>query len=328
MTSRERIQKTINGEPADRIPFSLWRHFPGSDETSKGLANAVIELQKKFEFDLVKITPASGYLAEALTGKFTPQEYKEGFKKGTRECVASSVRAPKDWRKLPVLDIDNEILARELETIKLIREGVGKDVPIFQTIPNPLTVAKTIREDCWLDDLKNYPEDMEAGLAIISEAIIKFGNASLAAGADGIFFFTQTASFDLLTEKDYRKFGTPYDTSILKKFKEKDALLMFHIHGLNIMFDLLKDYPVHIMNWHDRRTKPSLEEAQKSFNGTVLGGIDEKGVLLEGTPEDVKKQVRETIQQTGGKKLIIGGGCTFPIDTPEANIKAIKEALF
>ena len=102
---------------------------------------------------------------------------------------------------------------------------------------------------------------------------------------------------------------------------------MFHIHGLNIMFNLIKDYPVHIMNWHDRRTKPALAEARKSFNGVVLGGIDEKEVLLNGKPGDVKKHVKETIEQTGGKKLIIGGGCTFPIDTPEANLKAIREAL-
>ncbi len=325
MTSRERIYKTIKGESVDRIPFSLWRHFPDVDQTSQGLAEAVVNFQKKFEFDLVKITPASGYFAEALGGKFVP--IKTGLQKGIRECVHFPIKNSSDWKKIKLIDISQRILRRELDALKLIKKGVGNDVPIVQTIPNPLTLAKTIRGESLFNDIKEHGDDLKSALATITEIILKFSVASLEAGADGIFFFTQVASFDLLTEKEYREFGIKYDLQVLNALKEKNTLPILHIHGLNIMFDLLKDYPVQIINWHDQLTKPTLGEAQTLFKGALLGGIEENEMLLKGKPEGVKNHTREAVEQTGGKRLIIGPGCVLPINIPEENILAVKEAL-
>lgn len=327
MTSKQRIYKTIRGEPIDRAPFSLWRHFPEADQTAEGLAKAVVEFQKKFEFDLVKVTPASGYFTEAFGAKFILRDDEEGIKKGTRKCIFFPIKNHFDWQKLQVLDVNQGILGRELEALKIIRKGIDKNVPIFQTIPNPLTLVKELRGDFWLEDLKKYPEDLKKGLAIITETIIKFSLASLKVGADGIFFFTQTASYDILSENEYQNFGMKYDLQVLEELKKQTDLLILHIHGFNIMFNLLKDYPVQIINWHDCLTKPSLKEAQKVFKGAVLGGIDEWGALLEKNPENIKKQVKKAIQQTNGKRIIIGPGCVIPINTPEENIQAIKKVL-
>lgn len=325
MTSRERIYKTIKGESVDRIPFSLWRHFPDVDQTSQGLARAVIDFQKKFEFDLVKVTPTSGYFAEAFGGKFIP--LKTGLQKGIRECVHFPIKNSSDWKKIKPIDINQGILRRELDALKLIRKGVDNDVPVVQTVPNPLTIAKTLRGEPIFDDLKRHPKDLKSALKILTRVILKFSFASLEAGADGIFFFTQVASFDLLTEKEYREFGTKYDLRILNAIKEKNTLPILHIHGLNIMFDLLKDYPVQIINWHDQLTAPFLIEGQKDFTGAILGGVEESEFLLNKKPEDVKQHVKNIIRQAGGKRLIIGPGCVLPINIPEENILAIKEAL-
>lgn len=325
MTSRERIYKAIKGESTDRIPFSLWRHFPDVDQTSQGLAEAVISFQKKFDFDLVKVTPASGYLAEAFGGKFVP--LKTGLPKGIRECVYFPIKNSGDWKKIKPIDINQGILKRELDALKLIRKGVDNDVPVVQTVPNPLTLARTIRGESLFDDLRYHAADLKPALAAITETVIKFSLASLEAGADGIFFFTQVASFDFLAGKEYQEFGTKYDLQILNALGEKNALLILHIHGLNIMFDLLKDYSVQIINWHDQLTKPTLSEAQKSFKGAVLGGVEENEILLKEKPEDIKKHIKKILKQTGGKRLIIGPGCVLPVNTPEENIKAVKESL-
>ena len=327
MTSRERIYKAINGKEVDRVPFVLWRHFPNADQTSQGLAKAIIEFQKKFEFDLIKVTPASGYFAEAFGAKFIQKKDKEGQQKGTRKCVFSPIKNPQDWQKLRTLNVNEGILGRELKTLRLIKKEIGKDVPIVQTVPNPLTLVKVLREKFWLNDLRKYPKNLEIGLSVITETITKFSLASLQNGADGIFFFTQVASYDILSEKEYKIFGMKYDYQILEKLRQKTDLLILHIHGQNIMFNLLKDYPVQIINWHDRKTWPTLSEAQKLFGGAVLGGIDEWNVLLRKKPIDVKKQVKDAIKQTNGRRLIIGPGCVIPINTPEANIRAIREVL-
>ncbi|MBU4257341.1 uroporphyrinogen decarboxylase, partial [Patescibacteria group bacterium] len=255
MTSRERIYKTMKGKPTDRIPVSLWQHFPDADQTSQGLADSILNFQKKFNFDLVKVTPASGYMTEAFGGKFIP--LKTGLQKGIRECVDFPIKNHNDWKKIKPASINQGILKRELEALKLIKKGIGNDVPIVQTIPNPLTLAKTIRGKLLFDDLRNHPNDLKSALDVITDTILTFSLESLKVRADGIFFFTQMASFDFLTEKEYQEFGVKYDLQILNNLAKQNALLILHIHGLNIMFDLLKEYPVQIINWHDQLTAPT-----------------------------------------------------------------------
>jgi len=295
MTSRERIYKTIKGETVDRIPVALWRHFPESDQTSAGLAKAVIDFQKKFAFDLVKVTPASGYMTEVFGGKFMP--LKTGLQKGIRECVDFPIKNYKDWKKIKPINVKQKILKRELEALKLIKKDIGDDVPIVQTIPNPLTLAKTIRGESFFNDLRNHADDLKPALAAITETILNFSLESLKAGADGIFFFTQVASFDLLTEKEYQEFGIKYDLQILNALKKQNALLILHIHGFNIMFDLLKDYPVQIINWHDQLTAPTIAEAQKISNKTFLGGIEENEMLLKASPKIIKNRIKKIIAE-------------------------------
>ena len=40
MTKRERLEKTIHGEEADRVPVALWRHWPGDDQRAADLVEA------------------------------------------------------------------------------------------------------------------------------------------------------------------------------------------------------------------------------------------------------------------------------------------------
>src|SRR5512137_1866190 len=103
MTHRERVAATVRGAPVDRPPIALWRHFPGADATADGLASAVIAFQQAFDFDLVKVTPASGYPAEAWGAELVPEPNLEG----TRRYLRRVVTAPDDWRSLPVLAADH-----------------------------------------------------------------------------------------------------------------------------------------------------------------------------------------------------------------------------
>jgi uroporphyrinogen decarboxylase len=50
MNKRERLEKTVAGEPTDRIPVALWRHFPGDDQHPAELARTVVDFQKHRTF--------------------------------------------------------------------------------------------------------------------------------------------------------------------------------------------------------------------------------------------------------------------------------------
>src|SRR5438132_889982 len=154
----------------------------------------------------------------------------------------------------------------------------------------------------------------------------RFAAETLASGADGIFFATAAATTGYLNVEEYEEFGRPYDLRVLEAAAGSE-LRILHIHGIGIMFDQLTDYPVDAINWHDRRTAPTLSEARHRFSGCLAGGINELKSLSSGTPEQIADEARDAIAQTGGTRHIVAAGCTIPIDITEERIRAVRAAL-
>jgi len=268
------------------------------------------------------VTEASGYPAEA----WGAQLEDAGNAEGTRRYLQRVVEVPEEWHKLPSLAIaENDVFARELRALELIREGVGPDVPVLPTIFSPLTIAKQMAGEVVLDHLRDHPDDLEAGLRTIAETNARFAAECLNHGADAIFFATQFASHDLLSDDEYRRFGVEYDLPVLGAVQDRARFVLLHLHGANPMFGLTSAYPVQIVNWHDRETEPSLAEGQRLFTqGAVCGGID-RTAFVEATPDDVQVSIQR--DQTDDRGIIISTGCVTLTTTPEANIQAARRAV-
>ena len=323
MTHLERIFTALEGKYPDQVPISLWRHFPKVDQSAEGLAKATLDFQKQWGFDLVKITPAAGYMAEAWGAKLIAKNNDEG----TRDYLNRVIKTEKDWLGLKKIDVTQSVLGRELKALHLIRQEIQTDTPLLQTVFSPLGTARNLAGDRYLQDMRSKPRELHAALDIITQVTVEFVKHNIEIGADGIFFAVQLASYDTMTEAEYKEFGLAYDLRVLDACKEAVQLLILHSHGLNIMFDLLRDYPVHIFNWHDRRTAPSLAEAQKRFSRIVAGGIDELSVLQKGTVEQVRTQIKDAFGQTKGLRMMIAPGCVIPVNTPDENIRAAIQAV-
>src|SRR6185503_18947891 len=163
-------------------------------------------------------------------------------------------------------------------------------------------------------------------LEAITETTVRYARAALEAGADGLFFATQTSTPDFITHEENARWGAPYARRVLEAARGASAVTMLHIHGRDIYFDQLTALPVNAVNWHDRLTAPSLGEGHRRFAGAVVGGLAEGDTLRKGTPDAVAAQVRDAIQQTGGLGLIIGPGCVLPLDVPDASLQAVLDA--
>ncbi len=323
MTHLERIFTAMEGKYPDQVPISFWRHFPLVDQSAEGLAEATLDFQKQWGVDLVKVTPAAGFMAEAWGAKLTPKNNDEG----TRDYLTRVINTEKDWLGLRKIDVTQGVLGRELKALHLIRQGIQTDTPLLQTIFSPLGTVRNLAGDRYLQDLRTKPQELHTALEMITQVTIEFVNHNVKIGADGIFFAVQLASYDIMTTAEYKEFGVAYDLCVLDACKDAIQLSILHIHGLNIMFDLLRDYPVQMLNWHDRRTTPSLAEAQKQFQGVVAGGINELDVLQKGTAEQVRSQIKDAFEQTKGLRMMIAPGCVIPINTPDENIRAAIQAV-
>jgi len=324
LNHRNRIEQCLMGDVPDKTPIALWRHFPVDDQTPAGLAGSVIDFQKLFDFDLVKVTPSSSFCIK----DWGVEDEWRGNSEGTREYTRRIINSPDDWIKLKPLDPYKGALGDQLTCLKIICDEFGSDVPVLQTIFSPLAQAKNlVGGQKLLVHLRQYPESIETGLKTIVESTRRFIDAACHLGISGIFYAVQHASYRLLSMDEYVKFGRVYDFELLEVVSEK-WLNMLHLHGEDVMFKLFSDYPVQAINWHDRETLPDLIEGQRIFPGVVCGGLQRVNTMELGSPERVYSEARDAILETNKRRFILGTGCVLSITTPRANIlAAIKSCM-
>jgi uroporphyrinogen decarboxylase len=322
MSKRKRLEATIAGEAVDRPAAALWRHWPVDDQRAEDLARSTLDFQRTFDFDFIKVTPSSNY----CLADWGAVSYWEGNQEGTREWGPRVVQSAEDWTRLRPLDPSSGLLDEIRRALHLIGGEVGEEVPFIQTIFNPLAQARNLAGERLLADLRQHPEALKAGLETITQTIVRFIEAARPSGMAGIFLALQHATYDLLNEAEYREFGRPYDLRILEA---ADGLWfnLLHLHGTHVMFDLVAEYPVQAINWHDQETPPSLAEAKGRFPGALVGGLRQWETMLRGTPERVGSEARAAIEETGGRRLVIGTGCVTPITAPIVNIRAARDAV-
>lgn len=323
-SKRERLEATLRGEPADRIPVALWRHFPGDDQRAEDLARSQLDFQRAFDFDFIKVTPSSSF---CVADWGTESRY-EGNLEGTRIYTRRVIATPADWYHLQLLDPLGGSLGQQIACLQALARSIGHDVPFIQTIFNPLAQARYLAGDeRLLTHLRAYPDALLAGLETITETTARFVEEVGKTGAAGIFLAVQHASYRLLNEDEYRRFGEPFDRRVLDALPSGAWFNVLHLHGQDIMFDVLASYPVQAINWHDRETAPSLAEAMGRTKHALIGGLRQWETMVRGTPADVQAEIADAIQQTKGRRLIIGTGCVTPIVAPLCNIRAAREAV-
>lgn len=323
MNKRERLESSLLGTEPDRPPVALWRHFPVDDQDPFTLAAAVVNFQLTYDFDLVKVTPASSFCIK----DWGAADEWEGNPEGTRRYTQHVIQQPQEWERLRLLDPRRGHLGSQLECLRLIRQQLGPEVPVIQTIFSPLSQAKNlVGGDRLIVHLRRWPEEVRAGLRTIATSTIRFVEAALETGIDGIFYAVQHAQFGLMTAAEYLEYGRPDDLEILASAGDAWIRLL-HLHGHDVMFDQLADYPVNILNWHDQETSPSLPEALSRFGGVVCGGLRQWDTMVLGAPGRVEQEARDAIQATGGRRFMLGTGCVVPITAPHANLVAARHAV-
>jgi uroporphyrinogen decarboxylase len=302
---------------------ALWRHFPGDDQRPQDLAAATVAFQRRYDFDFVKVSPASSFCVR----DWGAEDRWVGSLEGTREYTVRPIQGPQDWHKLRPLEPDQGWLGAQLRCLELTAEQLQGQVPFIQTIFSPLAQAKNLvgRERLPIH-LRRYPEAVRAGLAVIAETTVRFVRAARETGIAGVFYAVQHAQYGVLSEDEYVAFGRPDDLRVLEAAQGL-WLNVLHLHGPDVMFDLVSDYPVQVINWHDRETEPTLAEAQRRFGGAVCGGIQRWDTVVQGTPDQVHEQAMDAIAQTGGRRFILGTGCVTPVVAPTSNIRAVREAV-
>ena len=322
LSKRERLEATFIGDAVDRPAVALWRHWPVDDLRGDELARATLVFQHTYDFDFIKVTPNSNYCVAGYGAETSWQ----GNQEGTYEWGPRVIQSPEDWAKLKPLDPKQGLLGEVLKANQIIGDTVKDEVPFIQTIFNPLSQAKNLAGERLLTDLRRNPAAVKKGLATITKSIIRFIEELKSTGAAGIFLAIQHATYDILTQDEYRNFCQKLDLQILKA---TDGMWfnLIHLHGVNVMFDLIAGYPAQVINWHDVETPPSLGEAKSKTDKALCGGLRQWETMVRGTPEMVEREAKAALEATGGQRFILGTGCVTPITAPTGNILAARKVV-
>lgn len=323
MTKKERIQAALAGAPVDRVPVGFWRHWPGDDQRADTLAEVALDFQHRYDLDFIKVPVSSAYCTE----DYGVQHTYRGSYMGDREYTGRVIKRVEDWQRIKPLDVNKGSYGRHLEALRMIIGKRQVDTPVIFTMFNPLAMAAYLAGDeLLLAHLRSEPHHVLHAIEALAETSARFAREAVMHGCDGIFLSTRFASYEIMNEDEYRQFGRPGDLAVLAA-ASGGWFNVIHLHGQHPMFIPLSDYPVQAVNWHDRTAWPGLAEAAKIVPHALMGGVEQFKTLHLGSPEEVTAQVKDAIGQTGGRRLVLTTGCTYPLGVPHANLVAMRKAV-
>lgn len=320
---RQRIEAAIRGEQVHPLPVAFWHHFPADDGDPATFAEATIAFYRRYQVDLVKLMPTGMYAVMDYGVAARPSEDEIG----TTLYVSGPIGGPADWEALPAVSPERGMLADQIAMASRVREALGPDVPTIQTIYSPLTMAAKLAGGNLDLITRTDGALMERTLARLAVDVVAFAEASLDAGVDGFFFASQLANGASLPRDVYARLGEPFDLQVLEALRSRAWPQVLHLHGQEPFFDLADRYPVDIVNWEDRETRPTLGEAARHTGRCLLGGVARGPALVTAALADVAAQVRDAIEQVDGRHLVVGAGCVVSTTTPIPNLQAIVDAV-
>lgn len=326
MHKRERLEKAIAGDAVDRVPVALWRHWPGDDQRAADLARSIIDFQHDYNWDFVRVMPSSNFqvIDYGLQDEWT------GNIDGTRSITKSIVNRSLDWTELRTLSADRGILSQQLECLRLVCSAFeSESVPVIQTIYSPFAQAVRLGgRELVLRNMRTHPDRLRTGLNILTESTLRFIEAMRRIpSVSGIFFVTECANYDTLSESEYASFAMPYNLKILESLPERWWFNIVQIQGDAPMLRLFTELPVQAFSWNDREGHPDLSRGKSMFRGALCGGLGQWQDMHQGSPTIIRDAIRQAINHTQSRNLILTSNGSGFITTPASNIRAVRSEV-
>jgi uroporphyrinogen decarboxylase len=308
------VRVALRGEAPDRPPYSFWTHLPGIDLEPQRLARESASFCERYDLDFLKSMPNGLYCVEDWG---CVCDYSDIARGGVAKVVEPAVIAIEDWSSLERVDVTRGSFGRELEHLRLLVRLVGPGVPVLATVFSPLTIAGKLSNGASRVHLERDPAHVQRGLETITEVTCALTRRALEAGCAGIFFALQEATHSAYDAAAYRRYGEPYDRRVLAEARSHGGWFnAVHIHGEDILFDVIKDYDAAALNWHIGETAPSIEEYRRA-GGTkpILGGL-QRSHITQRDQAGIAGDIARTMAQTAGRGVLIAPACVIrhPVD--------------
>ena len=299
MIKRELIESVIAGEPVTRIPCIFWQ-APSMYTCPEEQAEKTAEFYERHDSDIIKINNIPP-IPVSSTGRHVPD--------GKTDLSMGSV--------------NHGPLHQQLQVLKSFIPMKKDSAPVLFTVLSPLSSAAAMYPHL-LTDASVSPSQKEELLTDISERTCSLVRTAVEAGADGIFFITTMSSYDALSPSLYRKYGFPYDIAVLSSSPGWCNIL--HAEGKEIMFPLLRKYPVQFITRNAPDSLQGLKEMAALSQKSIIGGLSLDS-LSQDRRDYLEHEVYIALKETQGKRLIISPGIALPDSITQETTTWLKHML-
>lgn len=289
MDKIERVNRVLNGVKVKRPPLSLWYHFGIQHAGGEQFARITLEFFNYYDFDFLKVM--NDYFYQPPQGLDTVKT-KSDLKRITRFDVELS-----DWKE-------------QFRALEYISKELKDKAYFIDTVFDPWQSIRRNMAGENIDSLMvDAPNELLEALDVVADNLIAYCKRSLAIGTSGIFMSVPAAS-ELISRENFLRFVKPPAVKVFDAISGLGKMNTAHIHGENLYFDDVLDFPVDIYSWWDRGPKgPSLGWVKERISGCVMGGIDQK-VVARTSRSFLKNHVREAIELGGKERFFLANGCS------------------
>ena len=105
---------------------------------------------------------------------------------------------------------------------------------------------------------------------------------------------------------------------------------ILHVCDYHLPYDDLTsflDYPGDVVNCslHVGEETWTPKRASEFFGRPFMGGLERKGIIVDGTPDEIRAEVRRALAHAADRQ-ILGADCTLPGDIAWQNIRTAIDA--
>ena len=324
MNKRERLARTIAGEPTDRTPIAFWRHWPGDDQRAADFARALLDFQRSHDLDFLRVMPAQTW---AVSDHGLQDEWR-GALDGTRHITRHVVQRSLDWSSLRPLMPLRGVVGRQLQTLRLVTAGLDADTPVIMSLPSPLTQAEQLAgRTRLLRHMRMQPERLREGLGLLTTSTLRIIDELRQLPLAGICYELSLASHDIISREEYQVFGWNYDKEILGNLPGAWWFNLASLPENTPIFSLAGELRLSAVNWEDQQGEPDLVSGRSQLFGAACCGLSAREQLHDGTPATILNRARTALQLCGGRRFILAPGSPLLVTTPLSNLRAMRQAV-
>lgn len=336
MTSKERVMAVLNGQVPDILPmipqsFMLAVETAGFkisevNKNGRKMAQAHIISQEKYGYDGCVIDFDDASIAEAVGAKVI-------FRDDEPAVVDEEQPVLKDLRDVYDMSIPDPLssgrLCEWLEATRTLTDAIGDDVFVMgRADQGPFSIACLLRgtTQFMMDLLTEDKKLINDVLDYCRQISTVFAKAQKDAGAHATSIGDALAGPNLISPDMYREFALEPEKIMTQEVQSYGIPFSIHICGNtnDIIADMVKAQSRIIeIDWQlDMKTARQIVPEST----VLMGNIDPSYPLVNGTPAEIDAAVKNLVEVTKGRSLIISSGCAMGRNTPPENFRAFIAA--